>query len=219
MKSIGEFFILFFLYFKVICFHFLEERKVKKLFYGNTLFQKVDKSFKRLYLFKNPYKICKRFKRANIYGETPLTVFHQIFIKGELSSQDTFVDLGCGRGRGVFFAQSFWKSYACGVDFVPLFCKQAQKLASFFAKPPQFFCQDFSFFNLQKGSFFYFYSICLEEEELLFMISRLETIKKGSKVVTVSFPLTDYSGSFSLSSSWESCFPWGKAELFLNVKS
>ena len=154
------------------------------------------------------------------YGETPLTVFHEIFQKGDLSQEDCFVDLGSGRGRGVFFAATQWACHAIGVERVPYFCEKAQKISLLIqAKKTQFFCEEIGSFDLTLGTFFYFYAICMEEEELKLSILHLEKIRPGSKLVTVSFPLTDYSDSFSLLSSWESTYPWGTAELFLHVRN
>ena len=110
-KYVNSFFSFLFVTFciapKVFLFSLSEERKVRKKFYGQVHFAKLDRWLKKLYRFHNPYVICKRFLRSrraafeDAYGETPLTVFHDMFLRGELNSQDCFVDLGCGRGRGV----------------------------------------------------------------------------------------------------------------------
>lgn len=219
LHSIGEFLTLFFWTApKVAFFNYLEEKKVSRLFYKNKHFKKIDRALLKAYRKKSPYKISKEFTSLHIYGETPLTLFHQIFQKGGLKKSDCFVDLGCGRGRGVLFATSFWDCQSIGVDQIPFFCKEAEKIADTYKLSCQFHAEHLSDFNLSQGSFFYFYAICMEEEELVFMISRLERIRKGSKVVTVSFPLTDYSDSFSVCTSWKAAFPWGYGSVFLHIK-
>lgn len=226
-RLIGELLVLIFWIFpRVAFFQYQEEKKVITLFYKDKSFKKLDKDLLRRYRKKSPYKISKEFMQSqekasslHVYGETPLTVFHQIFQKGQLKNSDCFVDLGCGRGRGVLFASSYWNCFqTIGVDQILSFCHEAQNVADVHAISAQFFNEKLSRFNLSKGSFFYFYALCMEEDDLIFMISRLETVKLGSKVVTVSFPLTDYSKGFKLLDSWKARFPWGIGEVFLQTK-
>ena len=226
MRSFLEFLaIVFFVTPKVLWFAYKEEKKVHRLFYKNRSFKKLDLFFHKLYHLKNPYRICKEYNRAkgltscHSYGETPLTVFQEMFEKGNLKTSDSFVDLGCGRGRGVFFASSFFGCHSIGVELIPFFCKQAKEISSFAKmKKLQFFCQEMTSFDVTLGSFFYFYALCMEEKEVALTVAHLEKMTLGSKVVSVSFPITEYSSSFSLISSWEAKYPWGKTRLFLHVK-
>ncbi len=231
MKYFIEFFFLtFWIFPRVILFSFMEERKVRRLFYKKTAFKAADQLLKKLYYLKSSYSIYRKYAKSrglsslDFYGETPLTVFHQMFQNGGLSRNDCFVDLGCGRGRGVFFATTIWGCNSIGIERVPVFCKKAQEISLLLAsqshiKPPKIFCEEIGSFNLTLGSFFYFYAICMEEEDLIASISHLEKILSGSKLITVSFPITEYSNSFSLLSSWESTYPWGKTDIFLYVKN
>jgi hypothetical protein len=226
-KCVNAFLSFFFLTFwitpKVFLFSFREERKVRKHFYQHVAFAKVDRLFKKLYLFQNPYAICKRFLKSqnapciDAYGETPLTVFHQMFLEADLTPQDCFVDLGCGRGRGVLFASSVWSVFSIGVDQIPFFCKQAQKLTCHEPKA-QFVCQKISSFPMESGTFFYFYGLCLEEDDLIRSCQALQKMRSKAKLVTVSFPITEYSSDFTLIHSWEAVFPWGRTEMFLQQR-
>ncbi len=206
-------------------FHYFEAKKTKKLLCLYPSFEQADQQLTNAYLGRNPYAISNAFARASsqeslvdTYGETPLSTFEEMFEKGHLKSSDCFVDLGCGRGRGVFFACASRGCTSIGIDQIPTFCEKAKKIAFDQKLDADFWTQDFEESDLIKGSFFYFYALCLEEEKLRFFISKLEGIKPGSKIVTVSFPLTDYSSHFSLDVSWFSRFPWGKAEVFLHTK-
>ncbi|MBS0626817.1 MAG: class I SAM-dependent methyltransferase, partial [Verrucomicrobia bacterium] len=128
-----------------------------------------------------------------------------------------FIDVGCGRGRNVFFVSTFFGCKATGIDIVPLFCEKARKVASLIPNPPQFVCEDMENFDLSKASLLYFYALCLDDDLLLKMIDNLSKLKPGTKVITVSFPLSDYSKAFSTLFSKEAFYPWGKTELFINV--
>lgn len=202
------------------CFLGWEERKVRKHFYPkNALLLRVDPLLKKLPY--NPYSICR--KQGTVYGETPLTVFHDMFSKGGLLPSDCFMDLGCGRGRGVFFASLLWGCKSIGIDIVPLFCQEAKKIAetifSSVSSPPSFLCGDLTALDWElQGSFFYFYSLCLSKEKLLSIVQKLEKTKPRSKIITVSAPLTELSSAFCLLSSWGAQFPWGETKLFLQEK-
>lgn len=205
---------------QVFWFSYKEEKKVKKRFYSNSSFKAVDLALKKRYRFKSPYSISKTYHKEkgsssfHVYGETPLTVFHEMFEKGSLQPSDYFIDLGCGRGRGVFFASSFWRCESKGVELIPDFVETSKGLFS----KAHLVSEDISQTDLTFGTFFYLYALCMEEKELESVISRLETIKKNAKVISVSFPLTDYSSSFKVLSSWEATYPWGKTEVFLCSK-
>ena len=223
MKSTGETFLLFFIYIKLLFFNTIEEWRIRRSFYKNPLFKKTDQALKKIYRFKNPYRISKKFmeereeRSVHTYGETPLSVFNAIFRLCDLKKEDRFLDLGAGRGRGVFFASTFFGCLAEGVDFVPDFYNKAVSITKTLTNPPLFYLQDMLSFDLDHANVIYFYALCMEEPLFLSMISRLESVKKGTRVVTTSFPLSDYSEKFSLVSSQEVSYPWGKTTLYLNT--
>lgn len=223
MKSLGEALLLPFIHLKLLWFTLIEESKVRKLFYKNTRFKQVDLSLKRAYLGQNAYSICKHFmescqkKQVHVYGETPLTELYAVLAKIGLKKEECFIDLGCGRGRNVFFVSTFFNCKAIGVDIVPYFFQEAQKITSSLSNPPEFICEDMTTFDLEKGSLLYFYALCLEEDLLLSMITKLAALKAGTKIITVSFPLSDYSNKFCTLFSQSASYPWGKTELFVNV--
>ena len=225
MKSIGEELLLPFIYIKLLCFNALEEWRIKRFFYGNLLFKKTDKALKKLYRFQNPYTISKNFmKKRNessihTYGETPLSVFNEMFLLCNLKKEDSFLDLGAGRGRGVFFASTFFGCTSTGVDFVPDFYEKAQFIAKTLQNPPLFYLEDMLSFDLSRANIIYFYALCMEETPFLSMISRLQSLKKDIRVITVSFPLSDYSNKFSLLTSKEVSYPWGQTPLYVNSRN
>lgn len=219
MKSLGEALLLPFIRLKLFWFNTFEELKVQKLFYKNAFFKKADLSLKQAYYKENPYRICKSFMQKeqkaeiHVYGETPLTELYNILTKLKLKKEDCFIDLGCGRGRNVFFVSSFFNCKVIGIDIVPIFCERAQKIAF----SPRFLCEDMTTSDLTEGTVLYFYATCLEEDLLLSMITKFTKLRAGTKIITVSFPLSDYSKAFSTLFSKTASYPWGKTELFVNI--
>jgi len=172
MKAFFEFlYLAFWIAPKVFWFSLKEEKKVRSIFYKNPAFKEVDLFFRKTYRFKNPYKISRAYQQEkepdslHVYGETPLTVFHEMFERGALKESDSFCDLGCGRGRGAFFASYFWKCQSFAIDQIPFFIEQGKKISDCFPKS-HFLLHEINDFDLSLGTFFYFYSLCLKEEDL-----------------------------------------------------
>lgn len=153
---------------------------------------------------------------VHVYGETPLTELHAFLQLCNIKKNDCFIDLGSGKGRSVLFVSSFFGCKAIGVEWVPSFCKEAQKIADTLKLPAYFHCEDMLTSDFQEGTFIYFYALCLEEPLLISMIEKLSLFPKKTNIITVSFPLSDYSANFTTVFSKKVSYPWGKTELFLN---
>ncbi len=223
MKSIGDFCNLLYLFIVVRYKLWVEEWLIRHRFYLHKKFQELDLQWKKAYRFQNPYRISKLFlqqkgeKLVDAYGETPLTSFYQIFQEIGLTSEDCFLDLGSGRGRGVFFAAAYFQCRAIGIEQIPSFVLQCRKIAercSF--NQAHFVCSDIFDVDLSSASILYFYGICMPDEQVKLLVSRLENLSETAKVISVSFPLSDYSTLFSVEKQFVVRYPWGSTEVFIN---
>ena len=70
-------------------------------------------------LFFNPYRTCR--KNGSIYGETPPASLRRIASFCDLTSQDSWLELGSGRGKGCFWISHFIGCETVGIEKVPLF--------------------------------------------------------------------------------------------------
>jgi len=218
-------FSLFFLYFYIKAKIFIEEMKVISRFYSLNSFRACDLSFKKAYFWHNPYRISKTFlfakgiKNIHQYGETPLTTLAHIANECALGQQDLFIELGCGRGRGIFFLSCLTGCQAHGIEWIPLFVQKATRIADQLnMERVSFSCQNMLEAYLEEASFLYLYGTCMEEEEIHLLVKKLEKCKTGTKVVSISYPLTDYSSSFYLKKEFDGRFPWGIAKIYLQEK-
>ena len=225
MQSIGEWLLLPYIWIQVFFYNKQEKKIVHRLFYTNTLFKQVDFLLQKVYRFKNPYSICKKFmqkQRKNnihVYGETPLSILHEALILAQIDKKDCFVDLGCGRGRLALFVASYYGVKSIGIDYIASFIEKANKLSSALSISSYFICQDFLHYPLPKeGTLFYFYSLCYEEQEIKRFMQELESLSPGTRVITVSFPLSDYSCAFSILTSFERSYPFGKTMIYINIR-
>ncbi len=157
---------------------------------------------------RNPYSVQEAFP----YGETPLTTLQQMADRWSLKPEDHFVDLGCGRGRGVLFLAHVYGCKAHGIDRILTFIQQAKTVQH---PKVSFSCGDLLRFDFKKATFVYFYGTGFSEEVVQKLSTALQTLPKNSKIVTVSYPLE----GFTVQDQFTVSFPWGKADLFLNLKT
>lgn len=194
----------------------------------NWTFCKLDLALHLLYLFKNPYRISKEFlsKRGEpliyAYGETPLSTLEKIAKEGELSSSDHFFEMGSGRGRGCFWIHQFVHCRVKGIEYIPLFVERSNRLAKWQnLQDIQFILSDWQDLSYQEATFIYLYGSNMDEKEIKRLLSKLKELSSGTKVVTVSWSIPEYdrSSTFRVIKEFEGSYPWGKASLYLNIKS
>jgi SAM-dependent methyltransferase len=200
-------------------FSWREERRLKRRFYSYPLFRCCDKALKRAYRWHNPYSICKRFliqkkaKEIHAYGETPLTTWHRIVKECAIHSHDHVVDLGCGRGRGVFFLATVVGCHTHGIDWAPSFIQRAVSIKQKFAlSRAHFTCEDMCQADLSHFSFVYLYGTCLDDLSLQRLLHLFRTLNPGTRILSVSYPLEP----FTLLTQFPAAYPWGTTDLFLH---
>lgn len=174
-------------------------------------------------LFSNPYRVCRRFleKRGEeevyAYGETPLSTLEKIVTQCQITSQDHWLELGSGRGKGCLWMEHFVGCQVTGVEWIAAFVRQSRFLASLYGfKQATFLCQDFAEAPFRKATVVYLYGTCLPEAQIASLLRKMETMAIGTKVITVSAPLV--SSSFRLERSFSVWYPWGRTNAYLHRK-
>jgi SAM-dependent methyltransferase len=178
------------------------------------------------YLFKNPHRISKAFlskqgENPYQFGQTPLTTLDQIARAGQILSHDVVYELGCGTGRTCFWLSIFVNCKVVGVDYLPAFIHKAQRVQQ---KTQQlhldFLEADMLTVDLSFATVVYLYGTCLNNETLTLLLSNFRHLRPGARVITVSYPLTDYCDGtlFQVTNQFRARFPWGKAWVFINKK-
>lgn len=208
-------------------FNFKEYLKVVFLYYRNLSFLKTDLLLLLYYLFQNPYRMNKDFLKkrgeevVDVYGETPLTTFEQIVSNSQITPNDIVYELGSGRGRTSLWLHSFIGCKVIGVEIVPEFVKianQVKKKCNL--SNIQFENQNFLEMDFKDATVIYLYGICLKEEEVFQLVDKLKNLPKGTKIITVSFPLTEYTKEplFEVMNCFQGVFPWGITDIYLHYK-
>lgn len=171
-----------------------------------------------LYLFCNPFRKCRKFfqkrgeQEIHMYGETPFASWKKIAEAAELTKEDHFFDLGCGRGRLCFFNHYLIGCRATGVDWVPTFVRRARFTAWLFQlSAVNFLCKRLTEVCLEDATVIYLYTYHPDEERINF-----SGMRKGARVITVSEPL-NFEG-FTLLKELQVDYPWGIADVYISIK-
>ena len=79
-----------------------------------------------------------------------------------------------------------------------------------------FTCGQMEEVDLSFATVIYLYGSCLEESEILNLIQKFQQLSSTVKIITVSYPLTDYSAKFKVVEQFTASFPWGEATVYIN---
>ncbi|MEI8300330.1 MAG: class I SAM-dependent methyltransferase [Chlamydiota bacterium] len=207
-----------------VCFqNWLWERGVKKKYYVNKGFAQQDSSLFFQNRSMSPYLISKVFmqkkgeKQSHVYGETPLYLYDKMANRWGLKKADCFVELGCGRGRGLFFLSRFYGCQCIGLEWIPQFVEKAQVVISACnITDVTIYLEDFVTSKHIEGDFIYLYGCLMEDKEIVKLCNKLAVGSKHCKIITVSFSLQEYHEQFIIKDQFEARFPWGIGTVFLN---
>lgn len=225
-----EFIKLLFVRAKVYFYEIFEFIKVILNYYTNKSFRQQDLCLLSKYFFTNPFTISKEYLLSHgavdpyLYGETPLTTLSKICRECHLSSQDMVYELGCGRGRTCFWLANFIKCRVIGVEQIDVFVEKANQVKSQYSVHNlSIFKGNYLDFSFKEATVVYLYGTCLEEQSIQLLIKKFSKMAKGSKIITVSYPLTEYVdctqfGLFDLVHTFEASFPWGNTTLYLHIR-
>lgn len=182
---------------------------------------KIDLVLELLYLFHNPYQVSKNYllwqgeEDIHQYGETPLETMRQMALAAGLTDKDHLFELGCGRGRTAFFLRKFFGCAVTGIEQIPLFVKKARQINKFFSLGITFRCEDFCESPLEDATVIYLYGTCLPDELIHKLCKRFSP---HQRIISVSYPLSDYDPQFRILKKIEVTYPWGVTEAYINGK-
>ncbi len=199
---------------------------MRRFFYWHERFKEIDRKLFAAYSFKNPYQISRKHlqkqkaKEIHTYGETPLTTMRQIVQECGIRADDYIVEMGAGRGRTSFFLNEYVGCKVHAIERIPEFVNTAQTIAkSAGCKNIQFSCANMVEVDLKSQStVVYLYGSALSDLEIEGLIHNFEQLSPSTKIITVSYPLSDYSKKFATIKQFFAPFPWGMADVYLNQK-
>ncbi len=180
-------------------------------YYKSPKFALIDLAFGLIALLINPYRTCRRFLRKigeeNVYayGETPYTTYEKLVKECGIGLNDTWMELGAGRGKGCFWLAHFVGCKVIGIEQVPKFVWIAKALRLLFqVKQLEFEKGDIGKADLSRATVVYLYGLWPEIK-----------IEKGIRVITTGEPLE---GLRIIKSFWIR-FPWGRTTAYFQEKN
>jgi len=177
-------------------------------YWTNFSFAKQDIQLLYNYFWKSPYRIAREYS-GEPYGETPLTTMDTIAKEANISSADIVYELGCGRGRSCFWLAAFIGCRVVGIEYVPEFVAKAKKIK---APLVMFLRENYFESDLEPATLIYLYGTLLSDADIRQACKKFRTLKKGTKIITISYPLSD---GFTLLKQFQVQFPWGKTTAYL----
>jgi hypothetical protein len=181
-----------------------------RLYYKSPQFALIDLVFGLIALFLNPYRTCRKFLQKkgaeNIYayGETPYSTYQKIVKECGIGPQDTWIEMGSGRGKGCFWLAHFIRCRVIGIEWIPQFTLIARAIKALFRmERVQFIRSDIEEVNLSEATVIYLYGLWPNLQ-----------IGEEMKVITISEPLEGYT---VLKSFWVR-FPWGRTKAYLQKR-
>lgn len=201
------------------------QREVKKTYYSCNAFQKQDKFLSSLYRSKSPFAVAKAFAKErqdenqHTFGATPLHVYDALITRWIKESQGSYLELGSGTGRGLLFLHAFSCLDTSGVERNPYFVNRSLRLIECFGLSRiDVTLGDYLQMRAFDYDWIYLYELFLSDHSLQDLCAAIcLSCKKTTKVISVSYPLSDYDQRFKVEDSFEASFVWGKAQVFLNA--
>lgn len=206
---------------------FIDFIQVVRRYYKNTKFAKIDLTILFTYLFNNPYLISKQFlaergcEDVYTYGETPLTSLEEIAKECQIERDDIVFEIGSGRGRSCFWLNSFIGCKVIGIEYIPEFVENANNIKERFkVDQVEFHKQNMIEADYRIATVIYLFGTCLEEETIRKLIHKFKQLKSGTKIITVSYPLSEYTSDsdFEIMKCFPAKFPWGTTDVYLQIK-
>lgn len=224
--KIREFFELLWINISVFIRNTVEFIKVACKYYGYPSFRKSDLSLRLMYFFNNPYKISKRFlmnkgaKEVHAYGETPLTSLETIAKECRISKEDTVYEVGAGRGRTCFWLNGVLGCRVVGIEYIPEFVGRANIIKKRLGlSGVEFRLEDMLKSDYTGATAIYLYGTCLDDTTIEKLCGIFSKLKPGTKIITVSYPLTDYGhkADFEVMKRFTVPFTWGEGDVYLQI--
>ena len=167
------------------------------------------------YFGKRPFASCKedRSNPSLTYGETSYSVFDAI--AQHIKYNDRFVDLGCGRGLGLFYLATMVKARYLGLEIKDEFVRVGRiikTVAGF--QNIEFMQKDLHTYKLPACDVIFIAGTCFDEKLLGRICLEINRIKPR-KVLSISTSLIEYGLLDYKIQDVPIDMPWGQTSLFV----
>lgn len=211
-----------FLTLRILWTRFKENVETLLRYYGNLKFASVDLALSFFYLFENPFRISRKWLQAQKddnpyqYGETPLATLEMIAKRAKINSKDCVYEPGSGRGRVCLWLHFFIGCQVVGIEIIPIFVKRARRICSWFGLQGIIFKEgNFLDIDYSQATCIYLYGTTFDEKTIVGLCKKWRKLPSSTRIITVSYSLTEYDPHFKLIDHFPAKFTWGEAEVYL----
>lgn len=180
------------------------------------------------YLWSSPYTVSRRYLKWQgaediyAYGETPLTVLDTIVSRTGLEPGCRIFEFGAGSGY-----TSLWLNHVLGcqvtaIEVVPGFIRRLGSVVKWRRlRGVEVRGESYLDTPLDRAECVYLYASNLNDDEIVLLVRHLARLDEGGRVISISYALVAYDkdGLFQLTDQFEVLFPWGKAEVFVQIRT
>ena len=186
----------------------------------NKTWLKIQFLLFREYFLNSPFSIIKKYANKNddfIYGETPLLTLDRILNDAGVTSDDVFVDLGCGRGLTLFGAYLSKNMKCVGIDLIEPFIKKGKKIAlELKTDKIEFITNDITTYDFSTGNVFFIAGTTFDEELINKVAKKLSKVKANTKIISLSQKIN--AENFKVMWKKKYQFSWGDTLVYMQEK-
>jgi hypothetical protein len=167
-----------------------------------------------LYYGKNPYRLSPlQQKESFTYGETPLEIYK--IMPKYLKPGQILIDLGCGRGKGLFYLNQGFHITCMGYDAIADFIEEGSKvLKACQIEGILLFHQSLESLSFCCEGAIYLAGTCFEDD-LLETLAKHFNEKRPQLIFSLSTALIEYGLNGYSVEEIPVFMPWGKTSLFI----
>ena len=156
-------------------------------------------------------------RKTLTYGETLFFSAWKVFVLAGLNKNDIFYDLGCGTGNVVFFANILYDIEAIGIDIIPSFIENANKIKRELSFNKVTFIEgSFLEADFSKGTVFYAVTTAFDPYTRACLAEKFKQVQNGTRIITVTHMLEG--DHLELKNKSIALFSGGYEKLYLYVK-
>jgi len=148
------------------------------------------------------------------YGETPLAAMHRILELAQAGPDDSFLELGAGTGRFCMMAARLVGLEATGVEQIPTFVDNAQRIASRQRLSCRFIQGDLFAQPWSEHSLLYITPTTFTDDGLARFYEKCSELRPGARLISLTHP-PQATGLVSVAMDVLD-FSWGPATVFVH---
>ncbi|MFC1755736.1 methyltransferase domain-containing protein [Thermoproteota archaeon] len=152
------------------------------------------------------------------YGELMYASLRRAMKYVTINENSIFLDLGCGKGKLVFFVRQCYNIPSIGIDIIPTFIKTAQhRVTNKKYKAIRFIEQDFLEHKLPPATIVLVSATCMNDHDIQTLKQHFNALDPGAYVLSTSSPIE--MPDFKLIKELMVPFTWGWGHIYVQQKT